>query len=352
MKRILAGNTALVALVVAVAAGCAPNTRFRNAAVVPPMTPPMVSGRPLEHAASVQAYGSFTDNLTNPFPIKDETPALRVAHAMGGVGGRLRLGHILDVGLRLEGGSYGSSEASAVGTPPVPSKKSVLGVGISLAAHWEHPGGFGIGAVYETTSYSVPWAQWECDQMTSPCPGHANVPFGENLPGYHLADEGTESVVVHQLALVPSYKVGISTIFVGMSVRGTIENIGFSDNASNGNKPEAGSPAGIFTLGAELTFDRVKVLLETHRASENPGNSTWGFGASLGFELGERVQHRPPADPNVNPYGQPPPYGYPPPNPYGAPPNPYGPPPTPYAPPSPLEPPTTPPPPGDPYAPN
>jgi len=322
------------------ALGCAPNTRFRNAAVVPAMTPPMTSGRPLEHSARVDAYGGFMANLTNPFPVREETPALRVAQASAGLGARVRLGSIADVGLRVEGGPYSSTEPSAVGTPPVPGHKSVFGVGLSFAGHYEHPSGFGLGAVYEGTGYQVPWAQWECVQQTSPCPGRLNTAIGDDLPGYMLADEGTETVTVHQLALIPSFRHGIATGFMGMSVRGTIENVGFSDSATNGNLPSSGSPAALFTLGVELAFERAHVLLEAHRASGNPGNSTWGFGASFGFELGERVRPRGAQPPDY--------YPLPPPGSPMAPPPVYLPPPQP---PQPLAPPETTPVPSDPYAP-
>jgi len=336
--------------------GCAPNTRFRNAAVVPAMTPVMSTGRPLDHQARVEAYGGYTDNLTDLFPQKESTPALHVAHGMGGVGGKFRLGPITDIGARFEVGPYDSAQHSAVGTPPVPGHKSVVGAGITLGGHYVHRSGFALGAVYEGTAYSVPWAQWECDGSASPCPARLNLPVGDDLPGYHLSDEGTETVYINQLSLLPSYKRDIFTGFIGMSVRGTIENVGFSDSSTNGNLPSTGKPAALFTVGGELAFDRFRILMEAHRASANPGNSTWGFGLSIGYELGEPVRRR--AAPQVDPYappvgypppGYPPPAGYPPPGGY-PPPAGYPPPGAPAPAPVPAPDPVTPAP-GDPYAP-
>ncbi len=162
----------LVALCLAVA--CAPQTKYRNTAVVPAARPLAWDGRTagevsfrIEGSLSLEGGRSHTDAIQGSVPDVDST-AVRVPEAsLDGLLG-IGLGEHVELGLRGSYAAYSWTRATARGTMPIPSRSAVWGMGPE--ARFALPVGdfVTLGGAMNFLYYRMPIARYERVDETCP----------------------------------------------------------------------------------------------------------------------------------------------------------------------------------------
>lgn len=232
---------------------CAPDTRYRRTALVPPARSFVWDGRTArEGSLRVEASVSGSHVWENPLPIRGDT-AVRVPTTMVDGAAAVALTRGFELGARYAFGAYDWSSESAYGTLEIPGSPSVSGLGPEARGtiRLGKDGAFGIGIGGNYLIYSIPTATWERDDTCTPsstCVSGLGVSWVGSR--YRLIDSETKSKAVINIGIYPSYEFSrgdYGHIFGGFSLHESFKNDGFSDDA-NGKAVEGNGF--IFLAGA------------------------------------------------------------------------------------------------------
>lgn len=214
-------------LAVLLAAGCAPQTRYRRSAVVPT---PRGDDLTQDFAGRVEVSGSVahTDVETDLLPRAGD-PALLATETTFDGRVRFRVGEHIAFGLH---GLYSHStfaQQTAWGAPPM-HDQSIYGFGPNLSFHVGDRKRYVIGGGFGLTFMNTPWSVWE--RTSDP-----TLPeLLDDIAGYEQIDEGREMLLLTTLSLGATWVVHPSfELFGGLSVQSSLTNIGFDDQARDGS---------------------------------------------------------------------------------------------------------------------
>lgn len=233
---------------IALVAGCAPQTRFRRTAFVPT---PRADSLTQEVRGDVELVGeaNVTDVGYDWVPEVGD-PALHAAHTEFQGQARFRVGRHFALGAQALYSHTGLSRATTVGTPPM-SGESLYGVGPNVSMHFgggiddsRMRWGFGMGLALQFVS--VPYSVWERND------GGTSLEdiIDPEASNYHLVESGRD---VHGLvALSIGGTFGINEyvdLFGGVSIQNSMTNIGFDDQQRDGSTITAGEVGAVPFLG-------------------------------------------------------------------------------------------------------
>lgn len=353
LLRILAfgGRVAAGFAFASLALACAPNTPYRNAAMVPAVRPMTWDGRTAEAGTiRVEGTGSFGDVSRDPFPTVHQS-ALHVPNTM--VDGVAMIAPVDGVELGFHGSyaHYAWTEASAQGTPPIPSRPAIYGLGPQ--ARFSFPVdkgrhvffGFGLGAQL----YSLPYARWTRNNPggnssasggfncgAGGCSGSA---LGEawSPSTYRLTEESSEVFVTTQgaIAIAGTVDPKYGHAFATFGVHTAFKNDGFATEPK-ADPISTNGWTGVAALGYGIALYPVRfsgMVYKPLTTSASEVNYTVGGMLSAGVEID--VARKAPAKPVKAPEVEPEPTPTPP-VPAAAPSSP-----PPLPPPPPAEPPPT-----------
>jgi hypothetical protein len=235
---------------------CVPDTPYRYTAMVPPVRPMTWDGATARNG-SLRVEGNIAGAgvLTNLVPQLHDT-ALLVPRTTLGAAATLAVASGFEFGARATYAAYAWNTESAVGTQPLPSAPSLLGVGPELhgTIRFGNEKRFGLGIAANALYFSVPYAEWQAE---------ACMPSRTCVDGYSLVDERTEGRWALNLGLYPSYAPGppgrkYGRVFVMMGLHTGYKNDGFTDAAQAGSSIKEYT-AGLLGAGYGIEFDAVHV---------------------------------------------------------------------------------------------
>lgn len=232
---------------VCLATACAPQTKYRNTAVVPAARPLAWDGRTagrdsfrVEGSLALEGGLADTDGVLQTVPEVGGT-AVRVPEtSLDGLVG-IGLGEHVELGLRGSYAAYAWTRATTRGTMPIPSRSSLWGMGPE--ARFAFPIGdfVTLGGAANLVYYRVPIARYERVDETCSHFSDGTIPtYSTQDCQYDLVDEGSQTTGAFSGALI----VGINLdraheyghFVASLSFAETFENDGFSDETSSSAK--------------------------------------------------------------------------------------------------------------------
>ena len=177
-----------------------------QSALVPRATSLPTDGQPMQNTAELSLGASNLGELRRPTAGDPDTgDAVPAVQLRGSIAARamqnLALYAIYERGLA-------STAIAAQTSDPKINNGDVVGYGIGWAYSIEtSTPGLRIGFANEIVSWSIPWIQYTSCTMMCSVPGATNI------------SNGTSTVPVFALAVVPSYKRGRVTVFGGITGR-------------------------------------------------------------------------------------------------------------------------------------
>lgn len=276
---------ALSCVALSLFAGCVSNTyEVRRSALVPSLTPPMRSGRPID--GRVQVAADVSTNLMAPEAEANGSSGMYVARTTIGTAARFRVGRAFDIGPTFQVGIGDGAMPAGPDLPPPPSGNALgTGVSMQLAPRLEDQR-FGLAAVLDVLFFSVPIREeWWCLD----CGG---------APVMDRVERESDLVPVFGLALLPSYQPNPDvTFFGGLTIRNqpylrrsevvttTVSGSGDDDS----NEVDTGSIRATVSLGAEAHLGGgARVILQASQpATQDPVQYGPSIAAGLTWTTGE-----------------------------------------------------------------
>jgi hypothetical protein len=293
----------LVALCTLVASlsGCAPQTAYRNAAMIPAAHPVAWSGHTVGEGklridGNVMHAGVVTDLLPSVNQSALHVPETTVEGSAG-----LGLHEYVEIGARVSYAAYRWAERSAVGTAPIIARDAIYGVGpeLRVAVPLDKKKRFVIGGAFNALLYQLPYSRWENITPAQPCTladlGACGV--GWNNATYKLTEQGSSSRIAWNAAITPSitFDPRFGYGFLSLGAHSGYKNDGFA------LKPNADALSGdgfVFMLGVgyALEIEHVRLsglLYKPLVTAKSPVNYLGGGMITLGFDfdLWERHEH-------------------------------------------------------------
>lgn len=258
--------------------GCAPMTPYRYSGMTPAAHPIAWDGYP-KHAGEVHVEGSASHTMVveNWFPQVHDT-ALNVAATQ--IEGTASITPIrgLDVGIRASYAAYRWTEPTAVGTMPLPSHPSLVGVGPEIhgALFLDRHKHVALGIAANVMHYEVPWAAYKLE--------------GQN---YVLMNEGSDSDWTFSGGIYPSYSFGrdgeYGTIFSMLGVHTAFKNDGFALTASNGSTIEEDGFVPMVGTGYAIHTQYFHASIMGYLPLSSP--MVWGPGVMFGLGVDLPLWH-------------------------------------------------------------
>lgn len=281
----LTKNHALtLTILVLLAAGCAPQTRYRRSAVVPT---PRGDDLTQDFAGPAEVSGSVahTDVETQFVPRVGDSALLATETTFEGRA-RFRVGEHFALGLH---GLYSHStfaQRTSWGTPPMDGE-SIYGFGPNISFHVGDRDRYVIGGGFGLTFMNTPWSVWE---RTS----DATLPeLLDDIAGYEQIDEGRELHLLTTLSLGATWIAHPAfELFGGFSVQSSLVNIGFDNQARDGSTLSASEFGVTPFLGATAripggAFVRGQYYVPIGFEQFTVGSASWGgVQLTLGFDIG------------------------------------------------------------------
>jgi hypothetical protein len=255
----------------ALVGGCAPTTPYRYSALTPAVRPLAWDGRAAP-GGTLRIDGSVTHaNVeTDPAPVANKSSALWVPEWTADASLMLAVTSELELGLRGSYAAYQWSNASAVGTVPLPSEPSTWGIGpeVRVAIPLDEKHRFALGFAANILRYSVPYSEW-----TLTGPGSANGAAQSCAPSstcvnsqgsyYSFFDERSESHLVYSFGIYPSMTVGeggkYGHVFALLGGTNGFQNDGFATTPTNGSTVDVIGPVWMIGGGYGYSFEAFHV---------------------------------------------------------------------------------------------
>jgi hypothetical protein len=178
--------------------------QVRRSALVPAITPPLVDGQPIDNGRAKLSFGNATYvRASTPVELTQQSNAgMYIPRTQFGLQAMFRIGRDFALGPKLEIGLKEGAQPIADDIPPVPDSP-VVGLGPAVQYSIRVAKGFRIGLELETLLTFAPYAEYSYD-----------------MAGNFLEKEsGTDSVFILGMSLIPSYRRGPVTVFLGISGR-------------------------------------------------------------------------------------------------------------------------------------
>jgi hypothetical protein len=222
-----------LSILAVLASGCAPNTTFRRAAVVPTPTGETFTN-PVR--GDVEVAGSFATSAGSVTELVPEVgdPGLHVAHTQFGGHVRFRLNDHITAGGQAMVTHSSLSDPSAFGVPDIDS--FVWGAGPNVAVHFGDEKTVMFGASLAVTFVEVPWATFRLREGVDP------NGVGATVEDYELEELSAEPVLLFRLSTGVEWAMHPNVyLFGGLSLQNAASNIGFDDVARPGSTLTADS---------------------------------------------------------------------------------------------------------------
>jgi hypothetical protein len=285
---------AVAAAVLALVAGCAPQTQYRRTAYVPAVRPLAFDGLTAP-AGTLRVEGSMTetDVATRLISQPGDTAVLVPRWTVEGSAVVAVNSHV-ELGIRGSFAHYDWSQPNAAGAMPLPTAPSSTGYGpeVRLSFPLSADRAFALGIAANLMLYNVPYAEW---QLTGPGSSSALpscTPSPTCVDGYVLHDNRSDAPIVYAVGVYPSYAFGPDGEYghvVGMiDATSGFSNDGFSDKPANGSTLNSVGPILVVGLGYGFSreWGRVSALVYRPLTDESsPVDYGYGFQLTVGINV-------------------------------------------------------------------
>lgn len=286
MKRDVLGVLPLGVLLLALwLGGCTPPlTPYRNVGMVPAATMPQWDGRAADRGhVRLEGSGYYAGTIENPAPDIHDS-ALRVPDVSMSGSAAVAVVNGLELGVRVSYANYRWASTTASGTPPIPSKPSMIGGGPELRSSipLDSRKRFTLGGYAGVQMVSLPYARWELKTQAGQGPRTFDTSF------YTLRDEDSKTMLNGQIAFMPTFTFDprYGHLFLAIGAHSAFKNDGFATQ-SNANAVGGDGLVAIFGMGYGFQIDVFRASFAWYAPLSRADNARYLFGGmlTLGVDL-------------------------------------------------------------------